>query len=160
MDKAIVDKFWSHVQRGDGCWTWTKGRMTAGYGQLKIKGRQVGAHRVAWVLTNGPIADGLYVCHHCDNPICVRPDHLFVGTNSDNQKDAVKKGRNKIAAHRARGMSNHAAKITLEMSARIIEMSRQGIPKMRIGRELGVSPRQILDVVQGKHWTVTGRHSP
>lgn len=90
---SVESRFWSKVQKTDDCWLWRATRFPKGYGQIKIKGRRRLAHRVAWELTNGPIPDGLQVCHHCDNPPCVRPDHLFLGTQSDNIQDAVSKGR-------------------------------------------------------------------
>lgn len=73
------------------CWIWTGARMRYGYFQYGKK--LIGAHRVAWELRNGPIPDGLYVLHRCDNPPCVRPDHLFLGTAADNTADMVAKGR-------------------------------------------------------------------
>lgn len=82
--------FWSMVAKSDGCWVWTGTRWSTGYGRL-VGGRA--AHRVAWELTNGPIPRGLLVCHHCDNPPCCRPDHLFLGTSKDNAMDASAKGR-------------------------------------------------------------------
>lgn len=88
-----VDRFWPKVEKGDGCWEWQAHRNPEGYGVIGIDRVPVGAHRVAWELTYGPIPEGIYVCHHCDNPPCVRPDHLFLGTNSDNIIDAMSKHR-------------------------------------------------------------------
>lgn len=97
-------RFWSKVRKaeGEGCWLWQGARGAGGYGQIGVwrqgpNGRRVlvkiGAHRVAWELTNGSVADGLHVLHRCDTPACVRPDHLFLGTSSDNGADMVAKGR-------------------------------------------------------------------
>jgi hypothetical protein len=93
-----ADRFWAKVLRSDGCWLWSACVDEHGYGsfvRLQEDGshRLEGAHRVAWELTHGPIPDGLRVCHHCDTPPCVRPDHLFLGTQADNMADMQRKGR-------------------------------------------------------------------
>lgn len=76
-----------------GCAEWTGARSRGGHGQIGIDGRRVGTHRVAWTLAYGPIPDGMFVCHRCDNPPCVNPAHLFLGTALDNMRDMVTKGR-------------------------------------------------------------------
>jgi hypothetical protein len=88
-----TERFWSKVNKTANCWVWTCRIDHKGYGRFAIDGVYHRAHRVAWELTNGTIYDGLHVCHECDNPRCVRPDHLFLGTRSDNMQDALKKGR-------------------------------------------------------------------
>lgn len=87
-------RFWEKALLGDGCWEWQAARDRKGYGRYApIKGKAVFAHRFAWEWMNGPIPIGLHICHHCDNPRCVRPDHLFAGTAGDNVRDAKTKGR-------------------------------------------------------------------
>lgn len=95
MTNVLNDLFWSRVRKsdGDGCWEFSRPTSDRGYARLYVFGYYTMAHRLSWLVTNGAIADGLFVCHTCDNPRCVRPDHLFLGTAEENVQDMVKKGR-------------------------------------------------------------------
>lgn len=93
-DASDRERFWSKIDRtGQGCWLWQGTMLRQGYGCFKIAGKMYKAHRISYLYTKGPIPDGLVVCHSCDTPRCVRPDHLFLGTYKDNMQDAVRKGR-------------------------------------------------------------------
>lgn len=92
----LATRFWAKVPSRplmNACWPWAGSRSTNGYGQIEIDGRKRPAHRVAWELAFGPMDPALDACHSCDNPICVRPTHIFPGTPSDNAADAKRKGR-------------------------------------------------------------------
>lgn len=91
-----------------GCWIWIASSRTDGYGQIGLDKKKLAAHRVAWELYRGPIHDGLHVCHHCDVHLCVNPDHLFLGTRSDNMQDCERKGRSSIASNRPGGIAKAA----------------------------------------------------
>jgi hypothetical protein len=81
------------------CWVWIGKTKSHGYGQIRYQEKGIGTHRVAWSLTHGSIPDGLFVCHKCDNPPCCNPSHLFLGTTTENQQDASRKGRNGMQRH-------------------------------------------------------------
>jgi hypothetical protein len=95
MKRTASERFWSKVNKlpGDGCWEWTAGRFSSGYAQFSVKDWPFRAHRWLWEELNGPIQDGLLVMHKCDNRICVRPDHLRLGTHADNMADRQAKCR-------------------------------------------------------------------
>jgi hypothetical protein len=99
------ENFWRHVQKGDGCWLWTGSvnHARGGYGQVKYGKKHYRAHRLAWLLTFGEIPDGMKVLHRCDTPACCRPDHLFLGSQTDNIHDMLEKGRHVTPTRAWRG---------------------------------------------------------
>lgn len=88
-----AEKFMKSVHKTSTCWIWTKGKHPAGYGVACVGGEVMRAHRVSYIIHNGPIADGMHICHICDNPPCVNPDHLYAGTALDNARDKKERGR-------------------------------------------------------------------
>lgn len=88
-----LQTFWALVDKTESCWLWRANRNSNGYGICSIAGSPFLAHRIAWELTNGPIPPGKFICHHCDMPPCVRPDHFFIGDHHLNTQDMLAKGR-------------------------------------------------------------------
>ena len=116
-EATLAQRFWSKVVKSkhpDGCWVWTGARGSKGYGSLARGERGLTrlTHRISWEMHHGPIPDGMCVCHHCDSPPCIRPDHLFLGTDSDNMRDMNAKGRRGVYG-RAR-VRNYDRRLTAE----------------------------------------------
>ena len=106
--RTMEERFWSHVDKSGECWEWTGGTRGKGYGYLYVgtwysKSGQIDAHRYAAMMFKDDYDPALQVCHSCDNPRCVRPDHLFMGNQSDNELDKVSKGRHKWRGKCKRG---------------------------------------------------------
>lgn len=166
---TTAERFWAKVRKSEGCWEWIGCKNKKGYGQFGLLRRAHAAHRVAWELAYGKIPKGLHVCHHCDNPGCVRPDHLFLGTNLDNHKDSAAKGRCVWQAHREtyargdnhysrrrpelvlRGAANGNAALTPKQVLSIRSKYKPGVYGIRkLAREFGVGQSTIRRVVHGQ----------
>jgi hypothetical protein len=160
MKRSDIEKFWKHVIVGpkDKCWPW-KGIGKNRYGQMLVNGTVRSAHRLSYEIHNGPIPDGLFVCHKCDNPPCVNPEHLFLGTNLDNVRDAMQKGRAKMPPiNDNSGERCGTSKLT---SAQVLEIARRidaGELHKDLSAKFGVSSSVISRINTGRRWSsVTGR---
>jgi len=147
-----AEAFWARVNRGEplSCWLW-KGAISAGYGTLQWKPsglRIQKAHRVAWLLTYGEIPHGLSVCHHCDNPPCVNPQHLFLGTQRDNMQDARRKGRRP----NVKGQANPNAQLTELEVGYIREGLSEGYCPAAMARAFGIPWHIVSKIDRRRTW--------
>lgn len=110
----------------------------------------MGAHRYAWLITNGPIPAGASVLHHCDNPPCVRPDHLFLGNALDNAQDKVQKGRLRYGD--ARGERNGKAKLTAADVIQLRARAAQGERQCDLARAFGITPQTTWNIINRRNW--------
>ena len=154
---TVSDRFWEKVDKTDGCWLWTASVFQHGlpYGQFQLNGIPH-HHRVAWTLVNGPIPDGIRVLHHCDNPPCVNPEHLFLGTDADNNRDMMAKGRFRqgnttLTAAKGEGHPKH--RLTEEqVSAIRSRYTGAWGEQSQLAREFGVSQTTIFQIVNQQRW--------
>ena len=146
LSKTFPQRFWKKVQKTDGCWLWTGYRDAEGRGQISTSGYNtpIRAHIASWILHKGPVPDGLCVCHTCDNPPCVNPDHLWIGTKADNSADMVSKGR-------AQGRKR---KLTWES---VNEIRQSDFPRHTLALMFGVSQTMISLVRHYRVWKVRPR---
>ncbi|MCJ2077799.1 HNH endonuclease [Methylobacterium sp. E-016] len=144
ISQEAMARFWAKVDvRGpDDCWPWTAGTDRAGYGKLKVDGRDVGAHRISCEIADGPIPAGLSVLHSCDNPPCCNPSHLKPGTGRRNLVEAVERGRRPESL---RG-SHPRAKISGEDAAAI---RSSNLPGIVLARQFGVAKSTITFIRRG-----------
>lgn len=148
--QPIEPRFWTKVDQSGTCWLWTGARLPKGYGIFKINRRNVYAHRYSYGLHNGPIPDGLMVMHSCDNPPCVNPAHLTIGTAQDNLSDMAAKGRGVTAATRARGERHASAKLT---ETDVLAIRSDPRSQDAIASEYGVGQSAISRILLRKTWT-------
>lgn len=142
---TLVARFWAKVQKTQGCWLWTGGTIR-GYGQFNVgrvadKQHTVYAHRHAWAITNGPIGRDVNVCHSCDVPLCVNPNHLFLGSQAENLNDARRKGR--LVPGR------HLIKVSDDGMRDIMRRYRPGRNGLELASEYGVCLNTILRLAAG-----------
>lgn len=171
LTASDIARFWSKVVvKGGACWGWTASTTHCGYGRFYFGGeanrRVVGAHRVSWFLTNGPIPTGLWVLHHCDNPPCSNPQHLFLGTHADNMADMATKGRAGQAGDLhlfrtrpemiRRGEAVPTSCLTEKNVRELRAMRANGARLKSICTRFGISEAQASRIINRQQW----RHVP
>jgi len=151
--RAMVERCKTPEALQDGeCWSWTGAMRPNGYGHWHAHGTRI-AHRAVWIEVLGPINPAtLHVLHHCDNPPCVRPGHLFLGTDADNVQDMLAKGREA----RNYGDDHHNVKLTDAQVAEIRALRKQGLYLRTIAERYGVDPSHIGKIVRGQARVIPG----
>jgi hypothetical protein len=186
--RPFAERFWAKVARLDdptSCWIWQGSRYPFGHGISKYPDTQrtTTAHRVAWMLTYGSIPDGLWLCHACDNPPCVRPDHLFLGTPIENNADKLAKGReargdrngsvksperlphgdnhwtHQHPEHVKRAEDNPASRLTWIQAREIRARVAAGEMQKALSAEFGVSRATLSRLISGQSWAERDRRS-
>jgi hypothetical protein len=164
--KPLADRLWAKVNKTADCWLWTGPVHDFGYGRIHhYEGDRLVsgyAHRSSYELAYGAIPDGLFVCHHCDNPRCVRPEHLFLGTQADNIADATRKGRRGYGQRNGkythpertpRGEANGESKLTADQVREIRRRYSAGdVGQRQLAREYGVVKNAIANILHRKTW--------
>lgn len=157
----LMDRFWSHVEKSDGCWVWSGGRQkrqdgSLSYGVFCIGHGRYLAHHVSWIAENGPVPDELVLRHTCDNTPCVRPIHIIPGSQADNMADMRERGRafTDFARH---GEEHHGAKMTTESVRQIVVLRGEGLSLAKIGSVVGLHVTTVHQILKGRLWSeVTG----
>lgn len=148
MSDEIEIRFMRFVQLTNSCWMWTGNRYAKGYGQIRVSGKPKRAHRISYELFVGPIPDGMIVCHECDNPPCVNPDHLYIGTQSDNIRDSVRKGRHSGLRY---GEHHSQARLSNQEIEDIRAKYKTGTVSQKfLSQECKVSQMHISNIITGK----------
>ena len=149
--ETMAARFWPKVERrGDGeCWSWLATLNHSGYGMIRNGAAMALAHRVAWVMEHGEVPDDLHVLHDCDTRRCVNVAHLRLGTNADNVRDKVERGRSSFPQPKKRGERHPMAKLTADQVDEIRQSTEVG---RRLAEQFGVSPATICNIRKGKVW--------
>ena len=135
----------------NGCWLWTAYKDKNGYGIMNMKSKNRKVHRVVWVINNGDIPEGFFVCHKCDNPSCINPDHLFLGTPNDNVQDMMNKGRYKCGGKPHYGEKNGMSKLN-EKDVLEIRGLRNKKTHKALSKQYNVSVSCIQNIMLRKSW--------
>jgi len=157
----LEKRFWSYVniRTPTECWEWQGGLFQNGYGQFRVGRTKQKAHRISFLLYKKYLPNDKFICHHCDNPKCVNPTHLFDGTPKDNSQDRDIKGRRgdggskmKILTGMCRGINNPAHKLTPYKVHEILTMHSQGYKARYLAKKFNVCPSTIGNIIHGRTW--------
>lgn len=151
ITKTVEERFWLKVQKTESCWLWVGAKDEKGYGTFKVAtNNKKMAHRLSYIFCFKTIKKGMEVCHACDNPSCVRPNHLFLGTHKENMRDMVLKGRS--ADRHGEKHPNSRLKNEDVLKIRGLYEKKRGA-LVSLGKMFGVSPSMVGKIINGKNWT-------
>lgn len=149
--RPLWRRFWPNVTVTPGCWIWVGATHSGGYGTLSMgAGAPAYAHRLSFALFKGPIPAGLWVLHRCDNPPCVNPDHLFLGTIRDNNADRHSKGRS------PKGTRHGRARLTEDAVRELRKRAAAGEMQRTLAAEFGLSESHLSGILSGRFWAHLG----
>lgn len=154
---TLVERFFSYIDKngpiapnlGTRCWIWTGCKDENGYGTIRYKGKNLRAHRVSMEIHSGQVPPDYYTCHHCDNPSCVNPDHLFPGTPADNAQDRDRKNRRVDISGEQSPRAKLSEKQVITIRERYVF---ENITRKQLAKEFGVSVGCISGIVSGEKW--------
>lgn len=147
------ERFWSKVKKGNFCWNWTSALSRGGYGKFSVaRSKWVEAHRISYFIEHGSIPNGKSVLHRCDNTKCVRPSHLFIGTQTDNIHDCISKGRARWGSNPYHGQDHPKSKLSNSVVLLIKNYRSQGWTLKEISELCNVSQSLISMIINGKRW--------
>ncbi len=146
-------RFWNKVDKSGSCWQWKAAVFKqGGYGHFRINDKSFRAHRLSWELANGQIPDGMCVLHACDNPPCVKPAHLWLGSHAENMADSAQKGRATNAGYKGEDCGN--AKLTEQQALFVrAEYEKGNTTYKALGNEFGVTRQAIFRIVKHLSWS-------
>lgn len=151
--KTVEYRFWAKVDKSggpDSCWRWMRYKDKRGYGRINVNGRITPAHRLSWELNHGPVPNGMFVCHRCDNPSCVNPTHLWIGTNAQNIGDMAEKGRH--GGWAKPGELHGNARLTRDTITEIRGRYAGGCRQVDLSLDYGITPGYVSMIVNRKAW--------
>lgn len=150
--KTMEERFFEKIDKNgpNGCWIWTGARSSDGYGSFNVDRKTYGTHRLSWIIHKGPIPEGMLICHICDVVSCVNPDHFFLGTNLDNKRDSMKKGRH--VASWVKGMRAPTAKFSNEEVTKIREEMKNGANVKDMAVKYGVAFGTMNNIKSGHRY--------